>query len=34
VGILGCNILNALALLLDGPRQAWSEHGGSRTESR
>ena len=26
VGILGRNILNALALLLDGPHQTWSEH--------
>lgn len=30
VGILGRNILNALALLLDGPRQAWSEHQRER----
>ena len=34
VGILGRNILNALALLLDGPRQTWTEHRGNRTTSR
>ncbi len=34
VGILGRNILNALALLLDGPHQTWSEHRGDRTTSR
>lgn len=34
VGILGRNILNALALLLDGPRQTWSEHRGDRIPSR
>jgi predicted aspartyl protease len=34
VGILGRNILNALALLLDGPQQTWSEHGGHRIPSR
>ena len=28
VGILGRNILNSLALLLDGPREMWSEHKG------
>jgi hypothetical protein len=26
-GILGRDILNQLALLFDGPRQQWSEHG-------
>jgi predicted aspartyl protease len=26
VGILGRNILNTLALLLDGPQRTWSEH--------
>jgi predicted aspartyl protease len=26
-GILGRNILNAVALTLDGPRLVWSEHG-------
>lgn len=30
VGVLGRNILNTLALLLDGPRQTWSEHRGDR----
>jgi len=34
VGILGRNILNALALLLDGPHRTWSEHKGDRTISR
>ena len=35
VGILGRNILNALALLLDGPHQTWSEYRGDRaTTSR
>lgn len=34
VGILGRNILNTLALLLDGPQQTWSEHRGDRTTSR
>lgn len=34
VGILGRNILNALALLLDGPQQTWSEHKGDRITSR
>ncbi|HYI07592.1 MAG TPA: retropepsin-like aspartic protease [Thermoanaerobaculia bacterium] len=34
VGILGRNVLNALALLLDGPRQTWSEHRGDRIPSR
>lgn len=34
VGILGRNILNALALLLDGPQQTWSEHKGDRAEPR
>jgi predicted aspartyl protease len=34
VGILGRNILNALALLLDGPQQTWSEHKGDRPETR
>lgn len=34
VGILGRNILNALALLLDGPHQTWSEHRGDRITSR
>ena len=30
VGILGRNVLNALALLLDGPQQTWSERRGER----
>jgi hypothetical protein len=34
VGILGRNILNSLALLLDGPRQTWSDYKGDRPESR
>jgi predicted aspartyl protease len=34
VGILGRNILNTLALLLDGPQQTWSEHRGDRTTLR
>jgi len=34
VGILGRNILNALALLLDGPRQMWREHKEDRAERR
>lgn len=34
VGILGRNILNSLALLLDGPRQTWSEHKVDGAESR
>ena len=34
VGILGRNILNALALLLDGPQQTWSELRDSRLTSR
>jgi len=34
VGILGRNILNNLALVLDGPRQAWSEHKTDRAEPR
>jgi predicted aspartyl protease len=34
VGILGRNILNALALLIDGPQQTWSEHKGGRVEPR
>ena len=34
VGILGRNILNALALLLDGPHHTWSEHRGDRAVSR
>jgi predicted aspartyl protease len=34
VGILGRNILNTLALLLDGPQQTWSEHRGDRPTSR
>ena len=34
VGILGRNILNALALLLDGPQQTWSEHKDDRAKSR
>ena len=34
VGILGRNILNALALVLDGPQQTWSEHEADRAESR
>jgi predicted aspartyl protease len=34
VGILGRNILNALALLLDGPQQTWSEHKSDRAEPR
>jgi len=34
VGILGRNILNALALLLNGPRQTWSEHIDDRAEPR
>jgi hypothetical protein len=28
VGVLGRNILNAVALLLDGPHQTWKEHSG------
>jgi predicted aspartyl protease len=34
VGILGRNILNALALVLDGPRQTWSEQKNDRAEPR
>jgi len=34
VGILGRNILNTFALLLDGPHQSWSEHRGDRTTPR
>lgn len=34
VGILGRNVLNALALLLDGPRQTWSERRGDPTPPR
>lgn len=34
VGILGRNVLNALALLLDGPQQTWSEYRGDRIPSR
>ena len=34
VGILGRNILNALALVLDGPQQTWSEHKDNRAEPR
>jgi predicted aspartyl protease len=34
VGILGRNILNALALLLNGPQQTWSEHIDDRAEPR
>jgi len=34
VGILGRNILNALALVLDGPQQTWSEHKDDRAEPR
>lgn len=34
IGILGRNILNALALVLDGPHQTWSEHKGDRVTSR
>ena len=34
VGILGRNILNALAVLLDGPQQTWSEHKDDRAKSR
>jgi hypothetical protein len=34
VGILGRNILNALALLLDGPQQRWSEYKSDRAEPR
>lgn len=34
VGVLGRNILNALALLLDGPQQTWSEYSGDRITSR
>ena len=34
VGILGRNILNALALLLDGPQQTWSEYIGGRAQPR
>lgn len=34
VGILGRNILKALALVLDGPQQTWSEHSGDRNASR
>jgi len=34
VGILGRNVLNALALLLDGPQQTWSEYKGDRAEPR
>jgi hypothetical protein len=26
-GILGRDILNQMALMFDGPRQQWSEHG-------
>jgi hypothetical protein len=26
MGIMGCNILNAVALLLDGPHGTWEEH--------
>jgi hypothetical protein len=33
-GILGRNILNTLALLLDGPRQTWSEHKNDGAEAR
>jgi len=25
-GILGRNVLNAISLILDGPRQQWDEH--------
>ena len=34
VGILGRNVLNAIALLLDGPQQTWNQHSGDRTTSR
>jgi predicted aspartyl protease len=34
VGIVGRNILNALALVLDGPQQTWSEHRGDRSNAR
>ncbi len=34
VGILGRNILNNLALLLDGPQLTWSEHKDDRAETR
>jgi predicted aspartyl protease len=34
VGILGRNIVNTLALLLDGPQETWSEHRGDRATSR
>jgi predicted aspartyl protease len=34
VGILGRNVLTALALLLDGPQQTWSEYRGDRIPSR
>jgi hypothetical protein len=33
-GILGRNILNNLALLLDGPQLTWSEHKDDRAETR
>jgi hypothetical protein len=33
-GILGRNILNNLALLLDGPHLTWSEHKDDRAETR
>ncbi|HEX3068446.1 MAG TPA: retropepsin-like aspartic protease [Thermoanaerobaculia bacterium] len=33
-GILGRNILNSLALLLDGPRLTWSEHKDDRAKTR
>lgn len=34
VGVLGRNVLNALALVLDGPHQTWSEHRGDPTTAR
>jgi len=34
VGILGRNVLNALALLLDGPQQTWSEYRSDGIPSR
>jgi predicted aspartyl protease len=34
VGILGRNVLNTFALLLDGPRQTWSELRVDRTTPR
>lgn len=34
LGIVGRNVLNALTLLLDGPRQTWSETRGDRISSR